>query len=246
MSQIEPTLTDVVTAGLHRVQVATRTLIPALVTKYKRRPREVSVQIAVNARLYNGDVVSIPEIEHVPVITPAMGGWSMDADLLVGEEVMLLICDRDISGWIDEGSVGDPMTGRLHSVSDAVALVGLRSNPHEGMGAAPGYMQIGRENGASPQLVMHHQSADIMLQASTIHMGSEAATLGVARLTDTTTASAQMSTFMTLLTTALTAITAIPANAAAAPAAANALAALSPAVTSLGIINSASTVSKTL
>jgi hypothetical protein len=202
----------------------------------------------LRAMLRSGEALEIPPIDRVPVVRPAScGGWVVDSDLVPGDEVLLLVSDRDISGWLATGELTTPAVYRTHQLTDAVALAGFPSIPNRPMRRAePGELLIGRGNGGKPSISLSSVVQSVTVDATSILLGSDAATRGVARQSDIITASATGNTYLTAISTALTAITAIPAVAAAAPAAAAAAAALAPALSSLGVISTSSVITKSL
>lgn len=70
-----------------------------------------------------------PMLVKCPVIFLGGGQGAITFPVTEGDECLILFGDRDFSLWQigQNGSV--PNTGRLHSISDAIVLVGLRSMP---------------------------------------------------------------------------------------------------------------------
>lgn len=71
--------------------------------------------------------VAYPVIADAPVIFLGGGGYSLTFPVDEGDECLVLFNDRDIDNWFAGLSSGTPNSSRLHSFSDAVILVGLRS-----------------------------------------------------------------------------------------------------------------------
>lgn len=76
-----------------------------------------------------------PLLLLVPVWFPNGGGFTLTFPVAAGDECILLFNDRELDNWLTlgAGTTGQspqaPTTGRLHDLADAIALVGLRSNP---------------------------------------------------------------------------------------------------------------------
>lgn len=231
-----------------KVMVDLRTHVPATVLSFARRPRaEVSVRIDMLARLRTGETMEVAQVDRVPVLWPAGGGFTMDADLRPGDQVLLEVFDRDISGWLAAGDIpAEPATGVLSSVNCSAALaVSLRSDKYVAK-ARPvaGEMYLGADTGNAPWMRMATvPTAKMTVEAPAIHLG-QAAVLGVARQTDPVAASPAGTTLLTNIQLALAALAAIPANAAAAPAIAAVLTALPAGLAQLGVISGASTIVK--
>lgn len=97
---------------------------------HKTKPPRVSVQIAMK-RLYEGadEAVMIPILEDVPVIYPGAGDWWLTYPIKKGSNVILLFNDRSIAEWLDQGGIVEPLSTRKFSLSDAIAIAGILSDP---------------------------------------------------------------------------------------------------------------------
>ena len=80
---------------------------------------------------YTAQQANYPVILQAPVIILGGGNGAITFPIAKGDECLILFNDRDIDNWWSSGSTNGPVaTGRLHSFSDAVVLVGLRSVPN--------------------------------------------------------------------------------------------------------------------
>ncbi len=77
-----------------------------------------------------GEVLEIPDIITVPVVYPSAGGYSITFPVMAGDEVLLLFSERAIGNWIASGGKTTPQNTTMHNYTDAVALIGLHSNPN--------------------------------------------------------------------------------------------------------------------
>jgi hypothetical protein len=75
-------------------------------------------------------VSDYPELKDVPVVFPNGGGFTLTFPISEGDECLLFFNDREIDNWVINGTGYPPTTGRLHDLADAVAFVGVRSNPN--------------------------------------------------------------------------------------------------------------------
>lgn len=71
--------------------------------------------------------VDYPLIIDCPVVILSGGPSHLTFPITKGDECLVLFNDRDIDNWFATGQVAPPATGRLHSFSDALVLVGLKS-----------------------------------------------------------------------------------------------------------------------
>lgn len=64
--------------------------------------------------------VSLPLLRDVPVFMP------VPFDVRPGDLCLLIFADCDIDAWLETGGIEKTASGRMHSLSDAVAFVGFR------------------------------------------------------------------------------------------------------------------------
>jgi hypothetical protein len=71
-----------------------------------------------------------PLLASVPVVFLGGAGAALTFPVAAGDTCLLVFLDRDSDVWLTTGQTGmPPNSNRLHSLSDAVAIVGLRSAP---------------------------------------------------------------------------------------------------------------------
>lgn len=76
---------------------------------------------------YIQKAIPYPKFADCPVVIMGGGSSYLTFPIAIGDECLVLFNDRDIDNWFATGQVAPPATGRLHSFSDAIVLVGLRS-----------------------------------------------------------------------------------------------------------------------
>lgn len=74
--------------------------------------------------------VNYPLLLDCPIISISGGPVNLTMPIAKGDECLLLFNDRDIDNWYSSGQVGPVASSRLHSFSDAFALVGVKSTPN--------------------------------------------------------------------------------------------------------------------
>lgn len=80
--------------------------------------------------VYTQKVVNYPQLIDCPVICVGGGGGSLTFPITSGDECFIFFNDRDLDNWFQGNRNATVATPRLHSFSDAVILVGVRSLPH--------------------------------------------------------------------------------------------------------------------
>ncbi len=68
-----------------------------------------------------------PLILKCPVMTLFGGPSFINLPIAVGDYCIVLFNDREIDNWFVNGGVQVPSSGRIHDISDAIAIVGIRS-----------------------------------------------------------------------------------------------------------------------
>lgn len=72
-------------------------------------------------------VVDYPVLVDIPVFVLSGGGAVITCPVAAGDDCLVLFNDRDIDNWFATGAPAQPLTARMHHLSDGLALVGFRS-----------------------------------------------------------------------------------------------------------------------
>lgn len=77
------------------------------------------------------DLVDYPALVDVPVVVLSGGSSFVSLPIVSGDTCLVLFCDRDIDNWWFSGLTLPPNSTRIHSLSDGIAIVGVRpmTNP---------------------------------------------------------------------------------------------------------------------
>jgi hypothetical protein len=112
----------------------------------------VTVVPAVRGKLRSVDGtvsdVQLPPLIKVPLLAFGGGGFSITAPVATGDEVLVVIANRCIDGWWSRGGVQSQMDVRMHSLSDGMAIPGLRSAPRALASYAGASLQLRSDDGA--------------------------------------------------------------------------------------------------
>ncbi len=91
-------------------------------------PSNQSANVSLNyKKVFNGNIVEYGVLVDCPCIVMGGGGGYVSFPISIGDECLVLFNDVDMDHWIANGQMDVPDTTRLHSFSDAIVLVGLRS-----------------------------------------------------------------------------------------------------------------------
>lgn len=90
-----------------------------------RGNQKVDLQILLQGRYVDGQVVTRAPIQNVMVSMPMGADYSIKLPVAVGDTGIALFCDRSLDVWSVQGGIVDPEDTRNHNFSDAVFIPGL-------------------------------------------------------------------------------------------------------------------------
>ena len=93
--------------------------MPGIIESYDAESGLASVQPALRRKNSDGEILTAPLLEEVPVFLPAD-----DFSVSSGMPCLLIFMDFCLDGWLQSGQPVLPPSPRQHDWSDAVALVG--------------------------------------------------------------------------------------------------------------------------
>lgn len=97
-------------------------------------------------------IIEYPVLVRVPVVILNGGGGYLTFPITAGDQCILMFCDRDIDNWMKTESASQPPNSmRLHDLTDAIALVGIKS------------FQSPISNYSTTNVEMKHLTGDISL-----------------------------------------------------------------------------------
>lgn len=100
------------------------------------------------ANTYSPVTVPYPVLIDCPFISIQGGGFALTTPIKKGDTCLLLFNDRDMDDWFKSNQVGPVPTQRFHSMTDAIALVGLRAGSNPIQNYDNSHMQMVSEGGA--------------------------------------------------------------------------------------------------
>jgi hypothetical protein len=126
MSNITPSLEQVIKNAIEGRLVEVHTSLPGTIVSYDAAKQTCSAQPSIQRKnTFTGDTFMIPVINNVPVIHPRSGKAIIHLPLKAGDKVLLVFAERSIDLWKSAGGAPHPQDTRKHQYSDAVAIPGL-------------------------------------------------------------------------------------------------------------------------
>jgi len=97
-----------------------------VIESFDAAKQTASIQLSV-LRVVGNEEIPYPLLTDCPIMFPAAGGAYMTFPVVQGDPCLVLFNDRDIDNWFTTGNVVAPNTSRAHSLSDGIAILGIRS-----------------------------------------------------------------------------------------------------------------------
>jgi len=107
------------------------TCLPGIVVSFDPVKQTAVVQPAIKRIFTEKGAVNLPVCVDVPVQFPGGGDFFLTFPVKAGDECMLHFSERAIDNWYASGSTQAPAEYRLHDLSDAMATVGINSQPRK-------------------------------------------------------------------------------------------------------------------
>ena len=127
LTVVEPKLEDLFTVFGRKLKIDLNCVKIGTVQAINYAEMTASIQVVFQQQMRNGTYQSIPILTDCPVVTPQGGGFSLQFPIAAGDTALVLFADRNIDNWFTAAGVMPPADGRLHALSDAIAIVGLNS-----------------------------------------------------------------------------------------------------------------------
>jgi len=171
-----------------RVFSRLRVALPAIVQNFNPGPpATVDVVIATNELVRQNEAadgqgfapvttsVQVKPLVGLPVSMPGGGGYSLTFPIQPGDECLVIFADTPVDVWAQNGGVNNnPVNQRRHSLSDGIAVFGIRSRPRGLDGYSTSSTQLRTDDGS---VVIDLADGQITVTAPTVVVNSEHATI---------------------------------------------------------------------
>jgi len=132
----EPSLTDVLTAHKKDINLNLACHHIGTIQSFDATKQTATVTLNYQQTFYVKNAASgvyeqslrpYPLLQDCPVVCLGGAAGALTFPITKGDECLVLFNDRDIDNWFAGGAGTGPATPRLHSFSDALVIVGVRS-----------------------------------------------------------------------------------------------------------------------
>jgi hypothetical protein len=112
------------------LMAGTHTAIPAEIVSFDGAAKTIKAQ-PVLQRLYEykTKAENLPVIEDIPVVFPGSGDFWLTFEPKKGSYALLIVAERSLEIWLNQGGIVDPQQERRFDLSDSIAICGVLPKP---------------------------------------------------------------------------------------------------------------------
>ena len=122
---LEPPLIDLLREHARDILRSMNCAAVGRIESYDATKKTAEVHVLFKRMLPDGTTASYTPLLDVPVVTMQGGGAYLQFPVSAGDQCLVVFADRNIDAWFKTGAEAIPYDARSHSLSDAVAVVGL-------------------------------------------------------------------------------------------------------------------------
>ena len=130
-----------------------RVAMPGIVQSFDVLTQTAVIQPALNERIVDGSgnisMVKLPLLLDVPIFMPRSGGFVLTMPIIAGDECLVIFGDMCIDSWWSLGEIQNQAEIRRHDLSDAIAILGIWSQPRKVADYSLTSAQLRAEGGTS-------------------------------------------------------------------------------------------------
>jgi len=152
----DPQIADVLSLMKRETMLEINCVQVGKIKSYDSSNNTAKVTINVIRNLKNGNSLEYPELEDCPVFMLYGGTASITMPIQAGDDCLILFNDRCMDDWVLSGDVVAPTDRRIHSLSDGIVLVGVKSMAD--VSAVPSCLAI---NGGTNKISILNKDEDL-------------------------------------------------------------------------------------
>jgi len=124
------TRTELLESAIFELMKGVGTSIPAFVQAFDGDTQQATLQPAIERVDINGKTYTLDPIIKCPVMFPG-GDYCMEYQIDKGCEGLIVVSQRCIDAWKDQGGVAPNPVARFHNMQDALFIPGFRSQANK-------------------------------------------------------------------------------------------------------------------
>lgn len=119
-------IVDILDAWINSQMERIHTMVPGKIESYNSSTKRAKVKILIKLKTSDGEDLSIPPIENVPVVFPTVKSFSLKFPLEKGDGCAIFFAETGIGNFLNgQGNEVSADDISRFSLTDAVAFVGL-------------------------------------------------------------------------------------------------------------------------
>lgn len=111
-----------------------RVSCPGIIQSFDPITQTCTIQPALREEItkegYTKKWMNLPLLLDVPIVIPSAGGYALTLPIKKGDECLVIFSDSCIDAWFSYGGIQNQIEKRRHSLSDAICIPGLYSQPN--------------------------------------------------------------------------------------------------------------------
>jgi hypothetical protein len=160
----------------------THTCLPGIITAVDLVGSQTcTVQLAIQRVFTDTGPVNLPPCVDVPLQFPSGGNFVITFPVAAGDECICVFSERCIDFWHANGGVQLPAEYRMHDLSDAFAIVGVRSLPRKLTNVQTDGMELRTINRST---YIKLTEGTITIKGNIVHDGNQTSTGTITGTTD--------------------------------------------------------------
>ncbi|PHS61061.1 MAG: hypothetical protein COB09_19120 [Thalassobium sp.] len=169
-----PDLTTLLDAVKREVAVSLNCVKIGTIESFDSATQLASIQISID-QVESVDTNGVKQIRQYPlllecpVVTIFGGDSFINMPITVGDSCLVFFSDRQIDNWLSAGAGQAPTIGRVHDLSDGIALVGIRPKTN----SIPNFLGNGIRIFMDENNSIDLTSAGVTVNATTVIINSD-------------------------------------------------------------------------
>ena len=154
------TLTEMIDRTISEILKSVGTSIPAHILSFDTTTQLAKIQIGIEFIDINGKTFNLAPVVNIPVYFSGGNNFHIEHQIDVGDEGLIIVSQRCIDGWKEQGGVAAQTVLRKLDMQDALFIPGFRSKPNAISGFSNNGIKI--RNKAGTHYIWLKNTGDIL------------------------------------------------------------------------------------
>ena len=158
------TLTEMLERTISEILKSVGTSIPGHILSFNTDTQLAKIQIGIEFIDINGKSFNLAPVVNIPVYFSGGNNFHIEHQIDAGDEGLIIVSQRCIDGWKEQGGVATQTVLRKLDMQDALFIPGFRSKPNAISGFSNNGVRI--RNKAGTHYIWLKNTGDIVSQNS--------------------------------------------------------------------------------